>query len=804
MALAPKPIFKDFEKKLVKWWQDEGIYHFDERDEARPIYSIDTPPPFTSGALHMGHILSYSYFDFAARFKRMQGFNVYYPQGWDCQGFPTEIKVEQEFGKKLERKEFKKKCVEFTEKNITVMRGQMNAVGFSPDWRHEYKTMDPDYTRKIQLSLVKMLEQGLVYHAKHPVHFCTYCNSAIAKAEMEDVDKEGVLNFLDFPFSDGKGSVLIATTRPELLHACVGIAINPQDARASELAGKRVKVPVFGQEVSIVADQDVDASFGTGVVMICTFGDKADVVWMYRHKLKFIEAIDESGRLLSAGKFTGLKCEEARQKILEELISGKFLKKQEKLKQTVKVHDRCKKTIELIASRQWFLKLKGWEEKIIQAAKEMNWVPPFSLQYLVDWANYVEWDWVISRQRIYGTQLPFWYCDKCGKVFAPEERELPVDPSSQPHKKGKCECGGKIMGETAVCDVWIDSSITPLIIGKWPDDEKFLKKVYPSSLRPQGLEIIRTWCFYTVYRCLALTEKPCFKDVLINGSVLGTDGRKMSKSLGNFEDPNLLLQKFPADALRQWAALSGAFAKDRPFSYKDVEFGQSFLVKLWNASKFVEKSIQGFDYQSALKERHSLQFKIVDKWMLSKLNKVVKQVTQYLKGYDYYSAMTLLHDFFWHDFCDYYLEDVKYRIYGSNEASKKSAQLVLRQVLSKTVKMLAPVVSFTTEEIYLEMFAKEDNEKSVHTSKWPEVEDELVDETAERIAVNLHQVLSEVRKHKAAKQIALNEEIPSVKITGKETTLRELADVQEEMREVGKIKVVNFEHAENDGLKVEF
>ena len=713
----------------------------------------------------------------------MRGYNVFFPQGWDCQGFPTEVKVEKLHGKeKLSRDEFKRKCVEFTLENIDKMKSQMVRLGFSPDWKFEYRTIDPSYHKKVQLSILQMYEKELVYRQKHPVQYCTNCQSAIAKAETDDIQRDTNLNYINFSVEGKEFS--IATTRPEMLHACVAVLVNPSDERFKAFIGKKATVPLYGTQVSIIADSDVDPAFGTGAVMVCTFGDKTDVTWMYRHSLPLIEAFDEKGLLVNAGEFTGIHIQKARDKILEKLISEKILTRQEKASQTVKVHDRCGKPAEFLSSIQWFMKLKGKQDAIKKAAVEkMKWYPQFAVQYLIDWADFIEYDWVISRQRIYGTPLPFWYCDKCAKVYIPKDSELPVDPALHAYSKKHCECGGNIVGEKAVCDCWVDSSITPLIIAGWP--EKDWEKMYPASLRPQGLEIIRTWGFYTIYRCLALTGKAPFKDVLINGSVLGTDGKKMSKSVGNFEDPETLLARFPADSLRQWAALSGALAKDRPFSYKDIEYASSFLNKLWNAAKFVESSTEGATVPQAK------DFRIADKWILANLNKTIETATKAMDQYDYYAAINAVHSFFWHSFCDYYLEDVKYRIY-ENTADKAAAQFCLSEVMKSTLKLIAPFAPFIAEELFHELgFAKEEKITSIHVSKWPSNVAVSFDDTSEKLANILHEIVSLSRKYRSSKQIALNQSIESAEIGLPETLLAGFSDIEVDLAKIARIKTLH-------------
>ena len=494
---------RNIEEKWQKRWEEDGSFRFDENDETRPIYSIDTPPPFTSGELHMGHVLSYSFIDFIARYKRMRGFNVYYPQGWDSQGFPTEVKVEKKFGR-LPPAEFREKCMEWTREFIARMKMQMQQMGFSPDWRYEYRTMEPDYHRKVQLSLRHMYEGKLVYMSKYPVYWCPKCVSAIAKAELDDVEKSGTLNYIKFTGPDGE-DLIVATTRPELLHACVAVMFNPTDERYKHLEGRRIKTPL-GKEVQAIAEKDIDKEFGTGLVMLCTFGDKMDVVWMHRYKLPMIEGIDRHGRLLEAGEFTGKKVEDAKKLMMEKLeCEGKVVKK-EPLAQSVKVHDRCGTPIELIASLQWFADIRTTAKNIKAMAGKIQWVPDFGISYLIDWVESAEWDWVISRQRIFGTPLPFYYCEKCLVHGGGGRGQAPVLPGEGEAEGVQGMRHADDCRKRAPATCWVDSSITPLIISGWPDDEKRMQKLYPSSLRPQGVEIVRTWAFYTIFRSgVALT-----------------------------------------------------------------------------------------------------------------------------------------------------------------------------------------------------------------------------------------------------------------------------------------------------------
>jgi len=749
----------------------------------KPLYSIDTPPPFTSGELHMGHVLSYSYFDFAARYKRMKGFNVYYPQGWDCQGFPTEVKVEKKYGR-LPPEQFREKCVEWTREMIKRMKGQMNELGFSADWKYEYRTMEPEYHRKVQLSLLKMYADKLVYRDRYPVYWCPKCVSAIAKAELDDVEKNGVLNDIIFKGPDGE-DLIIATTRPELLHACVAVLYHPEDERYKGLQGKAVITPL-GKKVPVFADKEVDKEFGSGLVMLCTFGDKMDVVWSHRYKLPVIEAMNRYGKLVNAGEFDGLKAEEAKKKILEKLEKeGKVVKKNP-LKQTVKVHDRCKTPVELILSMQWFADIKTTGKKIKDMAHKVKWIPDFGISYLVDWVEGAEWDWVISRQRVFGTPLPFYYCEKCKGTKACGEDELPFSPERA--KEHKCKCGETMKAETSTCDVWVDSSITPLIISGWPDDKERFERLYPNTLRPQGVEIVRTWAFYTIYRSgVALTGKAPWKEILLNGNVLAPDGKKMSKSIGNIISPAELLKDYQADAVRQWAAMSGAMAKDRPFSYEDLKFSKSFLTKMWNASKFIQMNIG--DYKKS--EKDAKKINTVDKWILQKSDKLVDEYTSAMEEYDYQDAIKKLHDFFWHDFCDHYLEYSKHRAYGENEDDKKGAFYTLATVLENTLLLLAPITPHIAEEIYHDVLQKKE---SIHLAEWP-AEIKAGGEI-EGVEV-LKKVITYVRQHKASNRMPQNAELERIIVTDAKENIALLNDeLISEIKKIGKIKEIELKEGE--------
>ncbi len=759
----------EIEEKWQDYWQEHQTYQFTEH-EGRPYYTIDTPPPFTSGELHMGHVLSYSYFDFAARYKRMRGYNVYYPQGWDTQGFPTEVRVEKKYGR-LPPAEFRQQCVEWTEKMIESMKDAMVKMGFSPDWNHQYRTMDPSYHEKVQFSLIEMYKKNMIYRGKHPVYWCPKCGSALAKTDTDDVKRDTFLNYIYF--TDEKGTKYeIATTRPELMPACVAVIHHPGDERYKHLEGKQI-ITALGKKVPVFSDKDVLKDFGTGLLMVCTFGDKQDVIWVHRHNLPVIEIIDKYGRMKNTLDFDGLKLREAKEKILALFEENGKLVKKEKLSQVVKVHDRCKSPIELMTSMQWFANIKENAMKIKENAKKIKWIPEFGINYLNDWADSIEWDWVISRQRVFGTPIPFYYCEKCGKVEPAEK--LPFYPEKAEEKS--CSCGEKMTPESSTCDCWVDSSITPLIIAGWPD-KKRMKNLYPAALRPQGVEIIRTWAFYTIYRSYALTGDIPFREVLLNGNVLAPDGKKMSKSIGNVISPKDLLKQYPTDAIRQWAAMSGAMAKDRPFSYEDLKYSRSFLTKVWNASRFIEMN-KGEMKKGKLRK--------VDKWILQETNNTIKEVTDFLERYEFHHAIRKLQSFFWSDFCDDYLEYVKYRIYEGSEEEKADVRYVLFKVLENFIKLMAPITPHLSEELWSVLFEKKE---SINLCSWPVVEEEYeVDAGMEFV----RQIIKQVRQYKAANQLPQNAQLQFLEVF-MEGSLDE--ELQQEIKRIAKLERIELKKGE--------
>ena len=779
----------DFKKEKV-WeqkWEDENIYKY-IGDGSRPRYVIDTPPPYPTGAIHLGHVLNWVYIDMNARYRRQKGYDVLFPQGWDCHGLPTEVKVEETHGIKkndVSRAQFRQYCIDLTTKNIASMKADMKAMGYSQDWTREFVTMNPEYMKRTQFSFLKMYEDGLIYQGKHPVNWCPRCQTAIAFAEVEYSDNTTFLNYVNFPPAvedsykgiassqeSGKQAdpkeegILIATTRPELMSACVAVVIHPEDERYTHLLGKYVEVPLSHQKVKIIADEEVDPEFGTGAVMICTFGDKTDVSWVQKYDLEVIDVIDDSGTLTAAaGRYEGMDLQTCKKQTIEDLDSEGYLLKKEQVDQNVGQCWRCKTPVEILLKEQWFVAVRDLIEKTKVAANEMNWVPEHMKSRMINWADSMEWDWCISRQRIFATPIPVWYCKDCGKVILPEVDDLPIDPTVDKPKHA-CECGcEEFVPEVDVLDTWMDSSISPLSIAGWPDEDYV--NHFPSNIRPQGHDIIRTWAFYTTLRCLALTDQKPFDDIVINGMVFGEDGNKMSKSRPEFVvGPEEVIEKYGADSLRTWAANSVP-GSDVIFDWKDIKHGYRFLRKFWNAFRFI--SMQIFDEEISYGEVKD-NLGPIDLWILSKLNNLNRTVDEAFEEYNFAETITSIERFFWHDFCDEYIEAVKYRLYTDvSDESRHAAKYTLRTVVETSLKLLAPIAPFFTEEVY-QYFSDE----SIHTSSWPEVYDELINEEMENKGETTVELIDEVRRFKSSAKIPLNAELSEVNVY---TSDEDLVDV---------------------------
>lgn len=746
-----------------KWrdtW-DESMYYFDWESE-KPQYIIDTPPPYPTGNFHIGNALNWCYIDFVARYKRMRGYNVMFPQGWDCHGLPTEVKVEETHGitkNQVDRHEFRRMCEELTAGNIEKMRQTMKNLAFSNDWSNEYITMEPSYFRKTQTSFVRMHGNNMLYQQEFPVNWCPRCETAIALAEVEYDSNTTKLNYLQFD------KLKIATSRPELLAACVAVAVNPDDERYGKYVGTQVEVPLFGYKVTVIADSEVDTEFGTGAVMICTFGDKQDVRWWQEHNLPLRKAIERDGTMAEiAGKYQGMTIAQCKAAVIADLKTEGHLYEQEDLEQNVGLCWRCKTAIEILSERQWFIKID--HDAILSTADEIDWIPDYMKVRLENWTKTMEWDWCISRQRIFATPIPVWYCTKCGIAHVAKEEWLPIDPTRESPPDGyTCECEStEFTPELDVLDTWMDSSLTALHVSGWLNTNGH-KLLAPTQLRPQGHDIIRTWAFYTILRAKALENVRPWDTILINGMVLGEDGHKMSKSLGNIISPEAVIKDHSADAFRQWAAIGGSPGSDVMFRWKDVVAGSRFQQKLWSIFRFSMNHIQ--DYTPPESTPKNLE--LMDRWLLSKLNAVIDDVTTAMETYQFDTAIKAIRGFAWEVLADNYIEIAKSRLYSDDGGPRDSARYTLYTTIDAMSRMLAPLIPFFAEEMYYTLC-----NTSVHASLWPEVDRNLIDPEAESEGERIKEIVATIRRCKSDNKIALNAPLAGIEIYG---TLSDVSDI---------------------------
>ncbi len=720
-----RPDYKIIEEKVRKLWYEEkkDLFSFNINSDNNKYFIIDSPPPFTSGEAHLGHALEFIWLDFIARFKRLEGYNVYFPLGFDCHGLPTELKVIKKMGVKKEDKEkFLAACREWTYKHIESMYKTFLRLGVSIDLNKIYKTMDPKYEALVQYTLIKMFNEGLIERKKHPVMWCPKCNTAISMQEAGYIEKEGILAYLKLPLKKESKYILIATTRPELIYSCSAVLISRnkyvevegnvivsrvyaeknnlkivREYDYKELEGLDVAIPLINREVKIISDEDVDYDFGTGIVWVCTYGDPYDIKWKEKYNLPEIICVDEQSRIKSSiEEINGLKTEEARIKILDLLKD--YVHKVEKIVHKVLAHTErsdCQSPLELIPREQFFIKIKDIKEKILNWQKEIEIIPEKNRQLLIDWINSIDQDWNISRTKmIWGLAFPFY--EKDGKIYPINVEDLPFDPRIDKEKVRKYD--GKFFEDETV-DVWVESSITPIAIIFYAlgiDDikkgfEESIKYI-PVDLRQQGYEIIRTWLFSTIVRTKLLTGKIPWKYALIHGMVLDEKGMKMSKSLGNAIDPNEVMDKYSPDALRYWALLASP-GDDYRFTWKDIESGQAFIIKLWNIGRYIELNI---------KEKPKKISKLAeeDKKIIELLKYTIEESINYVNKFRYSEYVKLWRKFVWEDFANNYLEKSKDRIKNGDETAK----YLLYNIYKIILIMLHPVIPYITEYIYQELY----------------------------------------------------------------------------------------------------
>ncbi len=780
--------FKDAERKWKDYWEKEKVYAFDLKSKKK-IFSVDTPPPTVSGRMHIGHTFSYAQQDFIIRYKRMRGFNIFYPFGTDDNGLATERLIESMKnvkGSRMDRTEFIKLCLETLNEIRPEFVEDWKRLGVSADYNLFYSTINSHCRKISQKSFIDLYKAGREYQKEDATIWCPKCETAIAQVEMEDRELESTFNDVIFKLEDGK-DLIIATTRPELLSSCVAIFVHPDDVRYKYLAGRKARVPLFNYDVQILTDTRADPTKGTGAVMCCTFGDWTDVEWYKSHSLPLRISFTKDGRMSElAEKYAGLSIKEARKKIIEDLKLNKLLVNQNYIKHNVNVHERCGIEIEILNSKQWFIRYLDLKDKFLDAGRKLNWHPSHMFNRYENWVKGLQWDWCISRQRFFGIPIPVWYCKKCSKVIVADEKQLPVDPLiNKPLKK--CECGSsEFIPERDVLDTWATSSLTPQIAAALLP--KLYDKIYPMDLRPQAHDIIAFWLFNTVVKSQLHNNKNPWKDVVISGWALDPHGKKMSKSRGNVIEPQKVFDKFGADALRFWAA-SSKLGEDLPFQEKELVAGGRTVMKLLNAANFIFLNLK--DYKGETVQN----LELIDKWLLAKLDLLIEECTEAFENYEYSKVKSETEKFFWHVFCDNYLEIVKDRLYNpdkrGNEA-RKSAEFVLYHTFFDLIKLFASIMPFITEELYFRYYKNTLKKNSVHILQWPEKRgigmevleagDKFVD------------AVSFVRKEKTKKGKSLKEEI---KILVCDEILR---DAEDDLKAVTHAQAVGY----GDELRLEF
>jgi valyl-tRNA synthetase len=755
------------EPALRDSWLRAGIYHFDRADQ-RPIYAIDTPPPTVSGKLHLGHTYSYSHTDFMARFWRMNGYNVFYPMGYDDNGLPTERLVEKRMGitaSQVGRAAFIEKCLEVSEEAEKDYQALWQRLGLSIDWRYSYRTIDEQSRRTSQWSFLDLFKKGLAYRREAPTIWCPECRTAIAQAELNDLERASEFVTLAFTLEDGE-TLPIATTRPELLPACVAVFVHPDDARYAHLINSRVKVPLLDFDVPLLADPKAELAKGTGAVMCCTFCDVTDVEWWYTHKLPLKIVMGRDGRMTdAAGDLAGLSTKEARRRIVEELDAHGRLLKREPVMQSVRVHERCDTPVEYLVTPQWFIRVLDFKRELVEAGERIEWQPAHMHARYREWVENLGWDWCISRQRYFGVPFPLWYCRQCGEITLADEQELPIDPTTRQPARA-CACGSSDFApEEDVMDTWATSSLTPQIVGRLFAEPELYARVSPFSLRPQAHEIIRTWAFYTIVKSFHHFGTLPWRTVTISGwGLAGPGGEKISKSRGGGADPLAMIEHTSADAVRYWAASTG-FGKDAIISEEKIKNGGKLITKLWNVARFSERFLE--EERSA----GNIELTPTDRWLLARLARLIRRVTELFRAYEYAAAKSEIESFFWRDLADNYLEMCKERLYGEPGPQREGARSTLHHALLNTIKLFAPFLPYVTEQIYLGLFVDKEGQPSLHLTRWPEAEQDWLNEEAEAAGEILLDVATAVRRYKSEASLSLGAELNRLLISSGDATL---------------------------------
>ncbi|MBM3689165.1 MAG: valine--tRNA ligase [Actinobacteria bacterium] len=830
--LPDKPSIDGIEKRLVEEWERSGAYRFDRTRPRSEVYAIDTPPPTVSGSLHVGHVFSYTHTDCIARYKRMRGYSVFYPMGWDDNGLPTERRVQNYFGVRcdpslpydpgflppeepgpknqipISRRNFVELCERLTVEDEKAFEELWRRLGLSIDWTQTYQTIDRNARAVSQRAFLNNLARGEAYQTEAPTLWDVTFRTAVAQAELEDRERPGAYHRIGFARSDGSGPVFIETTRPELIPACVALVAHPDDKRYQPLFGSTVRTPLFGVEVPVVAHALADPEKGSGIAMICTFGDLTDVTWWRELQLPTRPIIGWDGRLLAempawiesaagqatyaelAGK-TAHSAKEAIAQLLRE--SGDLVGEPREITHAVKFFEKGDRPLEIVTTRQWYLTNGGRDPELRQALLErgcqLHWHPSHMLVRYENWVEGLNGDWLISRQRFFGVPIPLWYAlDKDGNPLydtplVPDDSLLPIDPLTDVPAGYNEDSRGKpggFMGDPDVMDTWATSSLTPQIAGGWSRDDDLWSRVFPMDLRPQAHEIIRTWLFSTVVRSHLEFGGLPWTDTAISGWILDPDRKKMSKSKGNVVTPMGLLDEHGSDAVRYWAA-SGRPGTDTAFDVGQMKIGRRLAIKILNASKFVLGLAPVAD--------PAVITAPLDRAMLADLAETVRQATAAFEDYNYTRALELAETFFW-SFTDDHVELVKDRAYGGQgPQGEASAKAALALALDVQLRLFAPFLPFVADEVWSWW-----REGSIHQAAWPAPE-EILDIAATgdpRTVADTAAALSLVRKAKSDAKVSMKADVERARVTGPAASIQRIADVAGDLKAAGSIAELEF------------
>ena len=725
---------KNFEEEIYKRWEEKEYFKPSE-DKTKKPYTIVIPPPNITGKLHMGHALDETLQDILIRYKRMEGYNCLWLPGTDHAAIATEVKIVEKLKqqgiekKNLTREQFLEKAWEWKKEYGGTILNQLKKLGCSCDWSRERFTMDEGLSNAVKYVFIKLYEKGLIYKGKRMINWCPSCNTSISDAEVEFEEEPTHLWHIRYKVKDEDKYLIVATTRPETMLGDTGVAVHPEDERYKDLVGKKVILPIMNKEIPIVADDFVEKEFGTGAVKLTPAHDPNDYAASQRHNLEIIEVFDENWKMGNlVPEYKGLDIYEARKRIVEKLQEIGALVKIEDYTHNVGKCYRCHHTIEPKISEQWFVKMKPLAEPAIKAVKDgkTRFIPERFDKIYYNWMDNIQ-DWCISRQLWWGHRIPAYYCTKCNNIMVTE---------SIPHK---CEeCGNtEFTQDEDTLDTWFSSALWPFSTLGWPEQTEDLKYFYPTSTLVTGYDIIFFWVARMIFSAIEHTGEVPFKDVFIHGMVRDSLGRKMSKSLGNGIDPLEIIEKYGTDALRFSLVLGISPGNDIRYMPEKLESAANFANKLWNASKFVLGNLEEIDYDTMPQK---LCYE--DKWILSKLNKLIKETTINLNNYDLGVWTQKIYDFIWGEFCDWYIEMVKPRLYDKENKTREAAQYTLNKVLGDSLKLLHPIMPFITEEIYTKLY---NNDESIMISSWPQYSEEFNFAKEEKQIEKIKQIIIGIR-----------------------------------------------------------